>query len=81
MINIPPEVFEGIVEFMLSAEGYDTTATFRGSVFNMRGKEKKDGSIKCNFKGIADVVFHGLLDGEDAMGTFKLKLKYVGTPQ
>jgi hypothetical protein len=81
IITIAPEVFEGIVEFTLSLEGFDTTATYRNSVFNMKVKEKKDGSIKCKFKGIADVVFHGLLDGADATGTFKLKLKYEGVPQ
>ena len=81
MITAAPEAFEGFAEFMLSLEGFDTTVTYRNSTFNMKVKEKKDGSIKCKFKGIADVVFHGLLDGADATGTFKLKLKYAGVPQ
>jgi hypothetical protein len=81
MVTVAPEAFEGFVEYSLSLDGFDTTAAYRKSVFNMKIKEKKDGSIKSKFKGTADVVFHGLLDGADATGTFKLKLKYVGAPQ
>ena len=82
MITIAPEVFEGLAEYMLSLYGdYDTTATYRGTAFFVKVIEKKDGSIKSISNGIADVVFHGLLNGEDATGKFQLKIKFQGTPQ
>jgi len=82
LITITPEVFEEMSEYLLDLFGYsDAIPTYRGTAFLVKVKEKKDGSIKTSAKGISDVVFPGLLDGEDATGKLQLKIKFQGTPQ
>ncbi len=78
VVTIAPEVYEAVGQFMLESEGYDVIVTYRSA--SLIYIEKKDGSVKSKAKGVADLVFPGLLDGDDATGTLTVKIKSVGVP-